>query len=194
MPHSVCPWWIGYLLASPLRRLECDPAKILAPHVRVGMTVLEPGPGMGFFTLELARLVGESGRVVAVDLQAKMLAGLRRRAGKAGVVERLDLRLAQSDGMGVADLTGKVDFVLAFAVVHEMPSPAAFFQEAAPTLKPGGTLLFAEPGGHVKPALFAAELESAAQAGLSVAERPVIRRSHAALLRNEADRSRGSQA
>ena len=73
MAHRVCPWWLGYLLASPLRRLMQDPVKVVAPYVREGMTVLEPGPGMGFFTLELARLVGPSGRVVAVDIQPRML-------------------------------------------------------------------------------------------------------------------------
>jgi predicted methyltransferase len=62
MAKRVCPWWIGYLLLSPLRRLGQDPAKILAPYVREGMTVFEPGAGMGYFTLELARRVGPSGR------------------------------------------------------------------------------------------------------------------------------------
>jgi hypothetical protein len=41
-PHHVCPWWIGYLMASPMRRLLNPPAKLLAAHVRQGMTVLEP--------------------------------------------------------------------------------------------------------------------------------------------------------
>jgi hypothetical protein len=49
MAHGVCPWWLGYLLASPLRRLMMDPRKLLAPYVHEGMTVLEPAPGMGFF-------------------------------------------------------------------------------------------------------------------------------------------------
>ena len=62
---GVCPWWAGYILASPLRRLIQDPRSLLAPYVHPGMTVLEPGPGMGFFTLELARLVGPAGRVIA---------------------------------------------------------------------------------------------------------------------------------
>jgi len=94
-PHRVCPWWLGYLLASPLRRILIPPAKVLAGHVRPGMTVLEPGPGMGFFTLELARLVGGSGRVIAVDIQPRMLDGLRRRAAKAGVLDRVYARLAR---------------------------------------------------------------------------------------------------
>jgi ubiquinone/menaquinone biosynthesis C-methylase UbiE len=51
------------------------------------MTVLAPGPGMGFFTIPLARLVGPSGRVIAVDLQPKMIESLKRRASKAGVLE-----------------------------------------------------------------------------------------------------------
>ena len=126
MAHRVCPWWIGYLLASPLRRLGQDPARILSPYVRQGMTVLEPGPGMGFFTLELARLVGATGRVVAVDIQPRMLARLKRRAAKAGLLPRLDIRLAQPDSMGLTDMKSAVDFVLAFAMVHEMPFPALF--------------------------------------------------------------------
>lgn len=45
-----------------------DPQKLLAPYVHERMIVLEPGPGMGFFTLQLARLVRASGRVVALDI------------------------------------------------------------------------------------------------------------------------------
>src|SRR5689334_22447611 len=104
MAHRVCPWWIGYLLASPLRRLAFDPHKILTPYVHSGMTVLEPGPGMGFFTLELARLVGPEGRVVAVDIQPRMISALTRRASKARLLDRIDIRLAQAGSMGLADL------------------------------------------------------------------------------------------
>ena len=182
MPHSVCPWWIGYLLASPLRRLRYDPAEVLAPYVHEGMTVLEPGPGMGFFTLELARVVGPSGRVVAVDIQRQMLDRLKRRATRAGLIDRLSIRLAQPDSLGVADLAGAVDFVLAFAMVHEIPSASAFFREAALVMKPGARMLLAEPAGHVKPELFADELAAAADAGLKLTGRPAIRRSLAAVL------------
>lgn len=183
MAHRICPWWLGYLLASPLRRLFYSPADILATYVQEGMMVLEPGPGMGFFTLELARMVGDSGRVVAVDIQPKMLDRLKRRIGEAGLVDRADVRLAQPDSLGLADLAGKVDFVLAFAVVHEMPSACRFFAETSAALKANGRMLLAEPAGHVKSVAFENELREAAQSGLKVESQPVLRRSHAAVLK-----------
>jgi ubiquinone/menaquinone biosynthesis C-methylase UbiE len=180
--HSVCPWWMGYLLASPLRRLEYNPERLVAPFVHEGMTVFEPGPGMGFFTLELARQVGAKGRVVVVDVQSEMLDRLKRRLAKAGLLERVEIRLAPAHSMGMADLAETIDLVFAFAVVHEFPSARTFFVEAAECLKPGGRLLLAEPSGHVTAAAFESELAEAARAGLHPLDRPVIRRSYAALL------------
>ena len=68
MPHHshVCPWWIGYFLASPLRRRIHNPDRILAPYVRSGMRILEIGPGMGFFTIPMAGMVGAEGRIIFV--------------------------------------------------------------------------------------------------------------------------------
>lgn len=179
--HGVCPWWVGYFLASPLRRLFQDSTRLLAPYVGPGMTVLEPGPGMGFFTLELARLVGPAGRVRAVDVEPRMIAGLRRRAERAGLLGRIDARAVSPNSMALNDLEGAVDFVLAFAVVHEMPAPAPFFAEAARAMKPGAALLLAEPSGHV--AEFEQEIAAAALAGLAVADHPALRGCRTALLR-----------
>jgi len=183
MPKHVCPWWMGYLLASPLRRWMQNPEQLLAPYLREGMTVLEPGPGMGFFTLPMAKLAGPSARIVAVDIQPRMLESLRRRAAKAGLLPRIETRLAQPETMGLGDLKGAVDFVLAFAMVHELPSAEVFFQEAAAALKPGSVLLLAEPAGHVDAPKFELELEAARAAGLAVTDRPEVRRSLAAVLR-----------
>jgi SAM-dependent methyltransferase len=192
MGERVCPWWLGYLLASPLRRLLHNERKILAPYIRPGMTVLEPGPGMGFFTLELARLVGPSGRVIAVDVQPKMIAGLKRRAAGAHLRDRIDARLAAHDSLGINDLAGSVDFILAFAVVHEMPAPGPFFADAGAASKPGARLLFVEPAGHVKDESFAKELQAAAGAGFAVIDRPKIARTHAALLQKQSVGAPGS--
>lgn len=178
----VCPWWIGYLLASPLRRLVQDPAEILGPLVREGMTVLEPGPGMGFFTLEAARRVGARGRVVAVDLQPRMLAALRRRAVRAGLAARIELRQARPDSLGIADLAGAADVVLAFAMVHEVPDPRRLFAEVRAALAPGGRVLLAEPAGHVGEAAFREILAAAAGAGLRAAAGPRVWRSRTAVL------------
>jgi len=100
-----------------------------------------------------------------------------------GVIEKVDARLAQSNSMGLADLGRRVNFTLAFAVVHEFPSAERFFAEVSEVSKPGATLLFAEPSGHVKPPEFESELQAAAQAGFTVANRPEIRRSQVALLK-----------
>jgi SAM-dependent methyltransferase len=183
MAHRVCPWWIGYWLVCPARRLGQNPHKILAPYVQEGMIVLEPGPGMGFFTLELTRLVGVSGRVVAIDVQPKMIDRLKRRASKAGLLSRVDARVSTSDSLGVQDLRGAVDFTLAFAVVHEFPDPGHFFAEVATVSKLGATMLLAEPRGHVKPVDFDAELQAASVAGFKKLEQPPIRGSHTALLK-----------
>jgi ubiquinone/menaquinone biosynthesis C-methylase UbiE len=147
------------------------------------MIVLEPGPGMGFFTLELARLVGSTGRVIAVDVQPKMIEALKRRAGRAGLLDRIDARVAPATSMELKDFEAKIDFVLAFAVVHEMPSTELFFAEAAQAMKPGARLLLAEPVGHVGGEEFDRELALAAKHGLTVADRPSIRRSLVAVLK-----------
>jgi ubiquinone/menaquinone biosynthesis C-methylase UbiE len=169
--RNVCPWWVGYFLVSPIRRLWQDPVRILSPHAHPGMIALEPGPGMGFFTLELARLVGPSGRVVAVDVQPRMIEKLKTRARKAGLLDRIDARVVPVASMVLDDLDRTIDFAFAFAVVHELPEPDTFFREAARAMKSGATLLLAEPAGDVSEAEFAEQLAAAAEHGLKIVER-----------------------
>jgi SAM-dependent methyltransferase len=146
------------------------------------MHVLEPGPGMGFFTLELARRVGPTGRVVAIDLQPRMLAGLQRRARRAGLADRIETRLAARDSLGVADLAGTIDLVLAFAVVHELPDAYRFFAEIRPTLSAGGRVYVAEPTGHVSKAELERTFAAAARAGFRAAPGKDLPRMTTALL------------
>lgn len=137
---------------------------------------------MGFFTLEIARLVGPSGRVIAVDVQPQMIEGLKRRARRAGLFERIDARVAPASSMALDGLESTVDFTFAFAVVHELTSAAHFFAEAAGAMKSGANLLLAEPAGHVNEAEFAKQLAAAAENGLRVIDRPSMGRCTAALL------------
>jgi ubiquinone/menaquinone biosynthesis C-methylase UbiE len=170
MSSHTCPWWLGYLLVSPVRRLFESPAARLAPYVREGMLVLEPGPGMGFFTLELARLVGPLGRVVAVDLQEKMLAALRRRAWRAGLADRIETRGCTQNDLGVGDLAGRFDLVVLFHMLHEVSEQNRFLQAIHGALKPGGGVLIVEPRGHVSVEAFQASLALAKTIGFEVAE------------------------
>jgi ubiquinone/menaquinone biosynthesis C-methylase UbiE len=183
MAGMICPWWMGYVLVSPLRRFLEPPSRVVSPYVVPGMVVLEPGCGMGFFTLEVARAVGPDGRVVAVDVQERMLAGLRRRAGRAGLLDRIEIRQPGPERLGVEDLAGSVDLVLAIHVVHELPSAAAFFAEIGGALKPGGLVLLLEPRGHVSAAQFAATLQAAERTGLRVVAHPTLGRGRGAVLR-----------
>ena len=183
MAEHVCPWWVGYILISPFRRFLQNPRKILDSYVEPGMVVLDVGCGMGYFSLDMAKMVGSEGRVVCVDLQPKMIQGLVRRASRAGVLDRIDHRVCDEDGLGLEDLREGVDFVLAFAIAHEVPDVESFFRQIHGALRPGGTCLLAEPKGHVSEAQLLETVEAAKKAGLEAVGRPVVGRSRAALLK-----------
>ena len=179
----VCPWYKGYFLLNPLRALWHNPTSILAPYVMEGTTVFEPGPGMGFFTLEIARRVGTSGRVYVSDIQPKMLRVLERRAVRANLQARIEMRLATSSSLNMEDRKGKIDLVFAFAVAHEMLNIGGFFKEMADLLKNRGRMLLVEPRGHVRDETYCEELIAAKRCGLQTVKRPIIIwRSHATLL------------
>jgi ubiquinone/menaquinone biosynthesis C-methylase UbiE len=184
-PH-VCPWWIGWLLASPVRRLVEDPGPLLEPLVRPGMTALEPGCGMGFFTVPLARLVGSAGRVVCVDLQPKMIAGMERRARRAGVADRIEAVVGTLDDPRLTPRVASFDLAMTIHMLHEVPDQGAFLQRIAALLRPGGRLLVVEPKGHVTATAFAATVALAEAAGLHSLPRPDGWRGHAALFERPA--------
>ena len=159
-----------------------DPEAIIKPYVREGMRVLDIGCGMGFFSLPLAELVGEAGKVVAVDLQDKMIRGLIRRAEKAGLLARIDARICSPDSLKVNDLEANIDFALLFALVHEVPDKDRLFAEVYRALKRSGKLMLAEPTGHVSKADFEEVVKIARSTGFDMVQVLAIRRSQAVLL------------
>jgi len=186
MAEHVCPWWAGPLLASPLRRLMQKPEEILGDYVRPGMTALDVGCAMGFFSLPLAELVGPRGTVVCVDLQERMIRGLEKRARKAGVLDRMRTRVCSKTSFELDDLAGTVDFAVAFAMIHETPDGASTVQQIAATLKPGGRFLIAEPSGHVSDDAFQETVAAAEACGLRCIARPTVKRSMTAVLEKPA--------
>jgi len=162
----LCPPLIGYFLISPLRAMLENPKKMFAPFVRPGMTVLDLGCAMGFFSLPLAEMVGETGRVICVDVQQKMLDVLLKRARKKGLLERIHAHLGRFDAIALPDHDGRVDLVTAMYMMHETDDQAAILREIATLLRPGGTVLICEPRGHVTADDFAETLAAAERAGL----------------------------
>ena len=171
MAEHVCPVWAGHLLASPVRKLFDNPKKILGPHVASGMTALDIGCAMGFFSLSLAEMVGAQGKVICIDLQEKMIEGLIKRARKAGLSERIETRLCSKDSLGLEEFTAIVDFALAAAVVHEVPNADRFFSEIYEAIKPDGKFLVSEPKGHVSDSEFGTTVSLAEQKGFHLINR-----------------------
>lgn len=186
MSGNVCPVWVGYLLSSPLRKMLEDPEPLLAPYVKPGMVVADIGCAMGFFSLPMAGLVGNTGRVVCVDIQEKMLHGLKKRAVKAGVAGQIDCRLCDEASFHLERDGRPFDFILASAVVHEVPEASRLFKEAFHALKPGGRFFFSEPAGHVSREKFDDEVATAEACGFRVIETPRVRRGQAVVLQRPA--------
>jgi 2-polyprenyl-3-methyl-5-hydroxy-6-metoxy-1,4-benzoquinol methylase len=175
----VCPSWLCFTFDNPLRKLIHDPGKIAAPYIRTGATVVDIGPGMGYFTIPMCRMVGGGGRVIAVDIQEGMLKGVQRRALAAGLAGNLATHLSRPDHFGLAV---QADFVLAFWMVHEVPEAGRFFADVKAIMKRDAKFLIAEPLFHVTKGRFNNTLRIAQEMGFKMAVRPEISFSHAALL------------
>lgn len=176
-PH-VCPWWLAYTFDHPLRRLFQNPYRLLGPYLHEGDTVIDAGCGMGFFSIPMAQMVGETGTVIAVDLQPQMFPVLMRRAAREGVAGRVQPHACWADDLG---LEVSAQFALASMVVHEVPDQARFLRQVAECLTPTGRFLVAEPALHVSRKAFAMTCTYAGEAGLRHIESPRVPFCHAAL-------------
>lgn len=165
--QNVCPWWLGYTFLIPTRKYQHDPQKILGPHIKEGMTVMDYGCAMGYFSVPLARMTGNKGKVYCVDIQDKMLSNLERRAKKYSV-DNIIKPLRIGKNYNPDQLREKLDFILLFAVVHEVPDKKQLFTDLYQMSKTGCKVLFAEPKGHVKQANFDNSIQLAREAGFSV--------------------------
>ncbi len=161
MAEHICPWWLGYILASPIRRLLENPEELVGPFLRKGMIVMDYGCGMGFFSIPMARMVGSTGKVIAVDIQEKMLVSLERRARRARL-SNIEL-LMPSELVKLPDRTA--EFVAALHVVHELPDPIAFFRLMRRIMKLDAKLLVIEPKFHVNEDEFMKSIMVAQSAG-----------------------------
>jgi ubiquinone/menaquinone biosynthesis C-methylase UbiE len=177
--HSVCTWWKAYFFDNWLRRLIHDPSKIVGPYLKKDMHVLDLGCGMGFFSLAMAKMVGENGSVTSVDLQEEMLSVLSKRARKRGLGESIRTHRCNSKSL---DISTQADFALACWMVHEVPNIPAFFQDVYEQLKPGARFLVLEPKGHLSAKEFEQQKQAARDAGFTVEEGLKVAMSYSMLL------------
>jgi ubiquinone/menaquinone biosynthesis C-methylase UbiE len=175
-----CPTWLCFTFDNPLRKWFQDPCKILSLYVSSGNTVVDIGPGKGYFTIPLCRLAGKDGRVIAVDIQERMLHALKRRASKEGHTTNLTTILSKPNDFC---LDVKADFVLAFWMAHEVPDIRHFFVSVKSIMKAEASFLMAEPLLHVTERRFDDMLKTAEATGFKTVDRPEISFSYAALLR-----------
>lgn len=175
----VCPAHFAGSLDNWLRKLLHDPAKILGPYIRKKMTVLDLGCGPGYFTAELARLVGEEGRVIAADLQQEMLDKAIRKVIGTDLERRVKMHKCQDDKIRLPET---VDFVLAFWMVHEVPDQPGLFNELKSILNTGGRIWIIEPRIHVRELSFNKMIAIAESTGFEIIERPKVRLSRTVIL------------
>ena len=130
------------LIDNPLRRRIQPPDEMAVRHgIAPGMTVLEVGPGNGTYTVAAARRVGDAGKVVAVDIEPKMIERVERRAQAEGITI-IEARVANVYDLPFDDET--FDAITMIAVIGEIPQPEKAMREFHRVLRPAGTLAFSE--------------------------------------------------
>lgn len=181
MASRTISYWLDHVVSKFLRRLFQNPKRILRDYVKPGMTVLDAGAGKGYFSLGMARMVGSTGRIVAVDLETQKIESLKKRAAHARLSERIDARVCNERSLAIDELARQVDFALAYYVVHHAPNVEALMAEVYKVLKPGGKFLIAEPCHHASAEYCAAIKAVAQQAGFVLTDHPKLTRDWAVL-------------
>lgn len=136
------PEFLTPFIDNPLRRRLQPHDKVVADlGIRRGMSVLEVGPGVGGYTLAAARQVGQTGKIVTVDIEPKIIERMNTRLREQGITN-IEARVANVFALPFADAT--FDAVYMVAAIGEIPTPERAMTEFARVLKPGGVLGFSE--------------------------------------------------
>jgi ubiquinone/menaquinone biosynthesis C-methylase UbiE len=178
--NKVCSVEAAGALDLKLRKLIHNPYRILRPYIKEGMTVADIGCGPGFFTLEMARMVGIKGKVTAVDLQEGMLDIVRKKVSGTDLQNIIEFHNCPGNKIGLAKT---FDFILIFYMLHEVPDQSAFLQEVYSLVKTGGKVLIVEPRFHVTKNDFDNSEKILKNIGFEIIEKPKVFFSRSILLK-----------
>ncbi len=127
---------------DPERDAWQQPTKVVeALELEPGMAVADIGAGTGYFNPHLAAAVGPDGKVVAIDIEPKMVEYMAERAKRDGTPQ-VEARVTQPGSHGLAD--GEVDRVLIVDTYHHIEDRPAYFGALRAALKPGGKLVIVD--------------------------------------------------
>ena len=141
-----------------------SPEKLLAAaELGAGQSVLEVGCGPGFFTIPVAKVVGELGIIYAVDVHPAAIARVKERI-ESGRIRNVTPILSNASATGLPDQS--IDLAFVFGLLHIAGGIEDVISEIYRVLKPDGVLSFEKTRGSEKRLIEAAEA-----GGLSIRER-----------------------
>ncbi len=179
--RRVCPVENAKSLDNVFRKLAHNPKRLLKNYIREGMSVLDVGCGPGFFSIEMAAMVGKTGKVIAADLQEGMLEKVKSKIKGKEIEKHIVLHKCTKNKIGLSE---NIDFALAFYMVHEVPDQKKFFREIKSILKPGGKIFIIEPRFHVSEKAFENTIGIAKETGFKPVKRENVFLSRAVVLGN----------
>ena len=180
--NRVCRAEHSGFLDTKLRKIFQNPEKILKPYISKGMKTLDIGCGPGFFTVEIAKLLENSGNVLAADLQEEMLLKLKEKVKNTILEKSISFLKCEKDKIGLSD---EFDFILVFYMLHEVPNQQKFLKELFTHLKSNGKVLISEPRFHVNKKDFQKSVKLIEDIGFKIIEKPTIFLSRSILIQKE---------
>jgi ubiquinone/menaquinone biosynthesis C-methylase UbiE len=135
-----CPAALSWLVDNPVRH-RAVPRLLDRVGIRPGERVLELGAGPGAFTVEAARRAGPQGRLIAVDIQPRMIAHVETRARQAGLTN-VETHVASAHSLPLP--AASVDRAFLITVLGEIPDPNRALAELHRVLAPDGVLSVGE--------------------------------------------------